>query len=574
MNKFKTEDKKQKFPHFSQLKFLPKTLNKKEKIQSLVLIIILIFSLGFLGYQEYTKRIEVIAKDGGRYTEGVVGTPKFVNPLYSQTSDVDSDLTKLIYRGLMKYNANQELVPDLAESYEISKDKKIYTFKLKNNVKWHNNESFNADDVIFTVQAIKNPEYQSPLQINFEGVEVSKIDDFTVQFTLQKEKYSPFLTENTLFGIIPKKVWESIPPKNAPFSEQNLVPVGSGPFKFKEYKKDKTSGQIVSYTLEKFPDYYGKKPYLSEIIFKFYNDYPDLAKAYNKKQIDAISYIPIEEQQNIKKEINSFNLNLPQYYAIFFNTDQNDALKYKPVRQALNFAIDRDKIVSEALNKQAILIDSPILPNYQEYNPDAKKYNFDLEKAKKTLKKGGWTKQGDYLAFEDTTLEITLTIINQPEFQKIAEIIKSNWESLGVKVNIEALEATDLQSNYIRPRQYQALLYGQLLGHDPDPYPFWHSSQAKDPGLNLTSLQRDKIDKLLETARQQINPEERKKTYQKFQELLINEAPAIFLYSPTYLYGQNKKVKGFNQKFTFVPSDRFSDVENWYVKTKLKIKNP
>ncbi|MDD3887598.1 MAG: ABC transporter substrate-binding protein [Patescibacteria group bacterium] len=573
MNKFNQEDKKQTFPRFSQLKYLPKALNKKEKILSLCLIIILILSLGFLSYQQYTKRIEVIAKDGGKYTEGVVGTPKFINPIYSQTNDVDSDLTKLIYRGLMKYNNNQELVPDLAESYEISKDKKIYTFKLKNNIKWHNNEPFTTDDVIFTVSAIKNPEYQSPLQINFEGVEVSKIDDYTVQFTLLKDKYSPFLTENTLFGIIPKKVWESIPPKNAPFSEQNLVPVGSGPFKFKEYKKDKTSGQIISYTLEKFNDYYGKKPYLSEIIFKFYNDYPDLITAYNKKQIDAISYVPFEEQQNIKKEINSFSLNLPHYYAIFFNTNENDALKYKPVRQALSYAVDREKIVNEILNKQAIQIDSPILPNYQEYNPDSKKYNLDLEKAKKTLKKGGWNKKENVLSFEDTKLEVTLTIINQPEFQKIAEIIKSNWESIGAKVNIEALEATDLQSNYIRPRKYQALLYGQLLGHDPDPYPFWHSSQTKDPGLNLSSLERDNIDKLLETARQQINPEERKKTYQKFQELLINEAPAIFLYSPTYLYGQNKKIKGFNQKFTFVPSDRFSDVENWYIKTKLKIKN-
>lgn len=567
------EDKKSKIPHFSQLKYLPKTLKKTEKIIILCLGALIILSLGYLIFFSFNNFVEFIPKDGGKYTEGLIGSPKLINPLYSQINDVDADISKLIYRGLMKYNANQELVLDLAESYEISKDKKNYTFKIRPNIKWHNNETLNADDIIFTIQAIKNPEYQSPLQINFDGVEISKIDDLAVKFTLLKDKYSPFLMENTTFGILPKKVWETIPPKNASLAEQNLIPVGCGPFKFKEYKKDKTNGQIISYTLEKFPEFYDKKPYLAEIIFKFYNDFPKSIIAYNKKQINGLSFIPYEEKDNLKKKTNFYNLRLPQYYAIFFNTDQNEALQYRPVRRALSYAIDQEKIINETLLGQANWINSPILPNFSEYNPNSQKYNFDLEKAKNILKKGGWTKKGQSLIFEDIKLEITLTIINQPEFQKIAEIIKTSWENIGAKVNIEAFEPNELQSNYIRPRKYQALLYGQLLGHDPDPYPFWHSTQAKDPGLNLTTLQRDNIDKLLETARQQINSEERKKTYQQFQDLLFKEAPAIFLYSPTYLYGQNKNLKGFNQQFTFTPSDRFSDVENWYVKTKLKIKN-
>lgn len=577
--KEKKESTQPKKTRIKSLKYIPRVLSKVEKILILICFVLILGSLIYMGVIAYPKYIQKKPAYGGDYTEGVVGQPQFLNPILAPVSDSDSDITKLIYSSLLTYDEKQELVLDLAENYEISEDQKNYTFYIKQGIKWHDGEEVNADDIVFTVQAIKNPEYQSPLRASFSGVAVEKIDDYTIKFTLTGDTFSPFLKENTTFGILPQHIWQEVPVKNITLSDYNLQPIGSGPYKFKEYKKDKQTSLVNSYSLVAFKDYFDKKPYIEEINFKFYDDYSRLIAAYNKKEVQGISYIPRDEKDNIKKDINQYLLKLPRYYAIFFNEAKNEILADKNVRKALAYAIDRERIINEAIGGEGILIDTPIPSGFLGHNPEVEKYNYDTEKSISILEEEGWeypetneesneeeTEDNKIRSNDGDDLEITLTHTSQSEFSQIAQIIAENWQAVGVKVNIQETDATILQSEYIRTRNYEALIYGQLISHDPDPYPFWHSSQREDPGLNLTSFKNVSANNLLEEARKTSDEEERIKKYLHFQNIVADEVPAILLYSPTYLYGVNPKVKGIELEYITVPSDRFADIKNWYIK--------
>ncbi|NQV00027.1 MAG: hypothetical protein HQ538_04760 [Parcubacteria group bacterium] len=577
--------------------YIPKVLSKTEKIIVLVAFVCILGSIIYIAFTTIPSYIHKKPAYGGLYIEGVVGQPQFINPILAPASDSDLDITRLVYSSLLKYDENQELVLDLAENYEISEDQKNYTFYIKSGIKWHDGEEITANDIVFTVQTIKNPEYQSPLKTSFSGVAVEKIDDYTVQFTLTGDTFSPFLMENTTFGIIPQHIWQDIPPKSATLTEYNLEPVGSGPYQFKEYKKDKKTSFINSYSLTAFENYFDKKPYIEEITFNFYDEYPALISAYNKKEVKGISYLPSEGKESLKKEINEYTLKLPRYYAIFFNEAENNILANTKVRQAIAHSIDKQKIIDEVMMGQGMIVDSPILPGFLGYNPEVKKYEYDPEKARTILEEQGWkiedqseeeaeeteeveeveenaVELGNFRYKDNVELEITLTYAVQPEFSQIFQIISENLKEVGINIIPQEINSTSLQSEYIRPRKYEALIYGQLISHDPDPYPFWHSSQREDPGLNLTAFKNNSVDNLLEEARKTSDEDERVKKYLHFQNVVANEVPAILLYSPTYLYGVNKKIEGINLEYVAVPSDRFANIANWYIKTDMYWKKP
>jgi peptide/nickel transport system substrate-binding protein len=329
---------------------------------------------------------------------------------------------------------------------------------------------------------------------------------------------------------------------------------------------------IVSYALERYEDYHDGSAYIDNIIFKFYNDYSNLIEALNQEEIDNISFIPPEEIEKIKPEIQDqtffYNLRLPRYYALFFNEPENELLSEKEVRQALAYGTNKQVIIDSVFQGQAVEINSPILENFLGYNPEIKKYEYNKDKANEILHQAGFDEINDkgYRKNGDEVLKFTITTTNQKEFSALANLLKEQWKEIGINVKIEALDPTELQTDYLRPRNYEILLYGQLLGHDPDPYPFWHSSQRTDPGLNLTSFKDTDVDDLLETARKTSKEDERQKKYIHFQNIIAEEMPAIFICSPTYPYGLTKKIRGVELDFITIPSDRFSDIKNWFVK--------
>lgn len=559
---------KTRIPKLKQLKYIWRLLSKRETLTVRILFVFILINLVFLGTRFYFIHLKTYPRSGGEYIEGLVGQPQYINPILASANEIDMDLSQLIFSGLLKYDKNQKLVPDLASDWSLSEDKKTYTFVLRKGVKWHNGKPFTADDVVFTIKSIQDQEFKSPLWISFQGVEIEKIDDYQVRFILE-EPFTPFLSLLTL-GILPKDIWQGIEPAQANLAEANLKPIGTGPFSFKFLTKDKL-GTIKSYQLERNEDYYDKKPFLKKIIFKFYNDSMEAVLALKNKKIQGIFYLSTElkEELALSKHLNYHLLHLPKYTAIFFNQKKAPVLKHKGIRLALSHAIDKERIIKEVLDGEGEIIHGPLLPGAVGFNPELRKYPFDLDRSEELLENAGWVFTDQKIRQKaGQTLMLTITAVSQEENKKTAEIIKDLWQKIGVQVNLQIVAPEDIQKEIIKPRNFQVLLYSIVTGFDPDPYPFWHSSQIETPGLNIAGFSYSEADQVLEEARMIADEKVRHEKYQHFQNILIEQIPAIFLYNPTYTYPQDKKIKGFDLKRINLPSDRFANVEEWYVKVR------
>ena len=565
------------WPKRKQWAHLPKILSPKERWLVLGFFFVILFSLMSLAVKDYLDKTEALPDYGGTYEEGIIGQPRFLNPVLAQINDADRDLTQIIFSSLLKHDGRGNLIPDLAKNYEIKENGLVYEFFLKENIKWHDGETLTADDIVFTINTIQNPEYKSPLRINWNGVKVEKIDDYAVRFKLNNI-YAPFL-HNMTVGILPKHLWAGISAQNFHLAQYNHEPVGSGPYKFKELKQNK-SGVIQSIELKKNKDFYLKDPYIENLIFEFFQNEETAIQALNKKQVDGLNFFSAAQQSKIQnKSANIYRINLPRYYAVFFNQTKTKVLSDKTARLALAYATDKKEIIEKILNNEGLIADSPLLPNSLGYTKEIKIYDFAPEHAKNILRADGWKDtDGDGILEkkinnENLKFEITLVTADWPELIKAANLIKEQWGKIGAKINLEIAGLGAIQEDYIRPREYQAILFGEVLGSDPDPFAFWHSSQKRDPGLNLALYDNEKIDKVLEEARQNLDKKIRIEKYEEFQKLLVDDVPAVFLYSPAYLYPVNKKVKGVSLENLPLPSYRFSQIENWYIKTKRVEKN-
>ena len=610
---------KSRIPSFKQLKYIRRYLSAWEKWLMRISFIIIFLSLLFSGVFFCINNLQVVPARGGEYIEGLVGAPKYINPLYSSASDVDNDISRLVYSSLFKRGKNGELAKDLVESYEINQDSKEYIFKIKDGVKWHDGNRLLVDDIVFTFNAIKNKEYKSTLRNSFLGVEIKKIDDRNIKFMLS-DPYAAFL-ELLTFGIIPADIWGQIPPESATLAELNLKPIGSGPYRFKKLVKEK-AGNIREYYLSVNSDYYCEVPNVN-LVFKFYPGFDEAVLALNNNLIDGISYLPPELDKEIlaPNTLNYYKLYLPQLTLVFFNQQSNPALADKSVRQALSYSVNRGEIINNILEGNAYAVNGPILPNSFAYFNDIKKYDYNPakagelldsvdwkvaeitgedvkdaqvalgiseEEAKEDLKEGTEEKTGDefLLRQAETTLSlgvgkwrkkndnyliIKIATIQRSENEQIVEAVSKYWEAIGVKAVIEVFPLSEIQSEVIKDRDFDALFYGQVVGSDPDPYAFWHSSQTGENGFNIANFTNKEVDQLLEDARIVSNVAERQEKYKKFQEIISEESPAIFLYSPIYTYIQSKSLKGFDVKNIYLPRDRFANINEWHIKVEKKL---
>ena len=545
-----------------------KILNLKEKFLFYFLWVILISSTISCAFLFYYSKTKAIPTYGGEYIEGIVGQPSHINPLLSSSNETDADMTRLIYSSLFKYDSAGQISSDLASSYDLSEDKTTYTVHLRENVLWHDNEKFNADDVAFTINLLSDPVYKSPLRSNWQGIQTEVLDDYTLQFKIDKP-YVGFLS-NLVFGILPKHLWNSITPSNFPLNPMNLKPIGTGPYKYDSVQKD-SDGNIVSYKLLNNQNYFMGKPYISKMTFNFYADEDSILSALNRKEIMGIGGLSSEKLKDIKvqKSVAIYDLELPRYFAVFFNQTKSIPVASDEVRTALGLATDRQEIVNTVLDGNGRPAYSPFLPGMVGYSDEFAQTEFNVDKANQLLDSKSWEKGAEgWRSKNGTPLEINLVTTDWNELTQTANLLKSQWEKVGAKVNISSLSITDVQENYIRPREYEALLFGQVVGADPDPFSFWHSSEKKDPGLNLSLFGNDDSDKLIDDGRMQFDTEKRKQDYIDLQKIITTEIPAIFLYSPSYIYPVSKSVQGIALKNLISPAGRFSDANNWYIKTK------
>ncbi|MSU54538.1 MAG: hypothetical protein EXS48_01710 [Candidatus Staskawiczbacteria bacterium] len=646
-----------KFPSFAQWKQIFKVLQRKEKKTLLVFFALLVTSFGFLVINFYISNTIVTPAFGGEYTEGIVGQPRFINPIYGETNDIDRTLIDLVFSGLMTYDNNGNIVTDLASSYTLSPDEKTYTFILKDNIVWHDRRPLTADDVIFTIKTIQNSDYKSPLRANWIDVNAEKLSDKSVKLTL-KQSYNSFL-ENCTLKIIPKHIWVNILPENFTLSSYNLQPIGSGPFEFSGLSQD-NSGFIQSLNLSSNRKYYNKTSFIASINVKFFEKTDDLIRSAKTRTIDGFATGTFEKIKT--KQFKTYSFTLPRYFAVFFNNQKSSIFADANIRKAMTYSVNKDELVQKiSTNPDSIVkVDSPILSDFYGFKEPTNLYEFDIKEADTLLDKTGFKKNADSIREKITTkkpafqfkdylklgskgpevaqlqsclthlpekkfadllkdetngtygtatenaitefqknyfsdlkptgetgtstrrklnelcvpasnniqqLKFTLVTVNQSQLVQVANLLKNYWATVGVLVEINAVNIADLKP-IIKNRSYDALLYGETLGMEPDLYPFWYSSQKQDPGLNLSLYENKDIDKLLKDARQNSDEIKKAQSLEKIQDILLKDAPALFLYNPNYIYFASIKVLGIDTKKIADPAKRFININNWFLKTK------
>jgi peptide/nickel transport system substrate-binding protein len=542
-----------------------------EKFIFAFLTIIIFISAISLASKVNSLFLVSVPAHGGEFSEGIIGLPRTINPVLAFT-DTDKDLTNLLYSGLMKYESGV-LVPDLAESYKVSDDGLIYNFKLRSDLRFHDGTQITTDDVEFTIQKIQDSEIKSPKRADWASVSIKKINNIEIQFIL-KQPYAPFLS-NTTIGIIPKNVWKNLTADQFIFNKNNLEPVGSGPYEINSIEKDNV-GTPISYRLSSFNKFHTGEPYISDITIIFYQNEDEIINSFKNGTIDnfaGISPKRASELASTTKDLLIVNNPLPRIFGLFLNQNNSPVLVNKEVRQALNLAVDRKKIVDQVLYRYGVSIDGPLPFDSSEPTTIKGGNNIaDKQTAKSILAKNGWSINSNGVMAKKVgglqqTLEISIATADSEDLKQAAEIVKKDWEEIGAKVNVRVFEYGDLTQNIIKARKYDALLFGEIINKDLDLYAFWHSSQRNSPGLNVAMYVNSKVDSLLEEARTTYKQDQLEKINKSFEKIIKEDVPAVFLYSPDYIYVMSKNIKGYNIKSIANNSERFYGIDKWYIET-------
>lgn len=593
MHKFINFIKEFRIPSKRETAFAVKTFSKKELITFVILLLISLSVVIAILLRINNYFMVQVPASGGTINEGIIGMPVLVNPVLA-TSDADRDLTSIVYSGLMRKNSNGEFIKDMAESYEISKDGTMYTFILKDNLEFHDGTNISADDVIFTIEKIKDPLIKSPKKASWDGVEVIKKDDLTVVFKL-KEPYISFM-DNTTVGIIPKALWKNVNTQEFSLSKFNIKAIGSGPYKITSVSKNK-DGVPEKYELKYFKNFALGIPHIKRINFFSFSNEKDLIKALENGSIDQAGGISPENVLKIKtSNYKIHTATLSRSFSLFLNSNKNKIFEDQSVIKAFDIALNRKFIVDEVLKGYGSTIHNPV-PKYITEEVNNQDFtDSQTEEAIQILEKAGWHKGEDGVMVKGGTTTKTITkkvgkktvtqkvsvnngavtklsfsIItgNTPELKKTVEIIKSELEKIGAVVNTDKVYETGQLSQTIRNRDYESLFFGQIINHESDLYSFWHSSQRTDPGLNIAMYNNKSIDTLLESIQKTLTLEDRLPKYKNLINEFDKNPQALMIYSPQYIYITSKTVNNIQINTLSVSSDRFASIYDWYAKEDL-----
>lgn len=539
-------------------------MGKSEKIAFWILSLLAVASLFLSVKNLYLKNTRLVPAIGGSLIEGVKGQPLYINPVLA-FQEPDTSLMKLVFSGLYKFDNQGNLIPDLAEGMPtLSEDQKQYTINLKRNAKWHNGRPVTADDVVFTINLVKNPDFKSPQKTLWQSTNIEKTADYQIKFST-KDVSGPFLYNLTL-PILPKAIWEKVGAQNFPLSELNLKAVGSGPYSIKNIENLK-NGKIKSITLESFSNYHLGKPKISEVTVKFFETEDDLFNAFYSKEIQNFGFYasPSQNQLPNDKDNQIFRLTTPQYETVFFNLNQK-ALIEQNFRNALAGSINRQDLISTVLENKALL-PKIYLANTGQDSITLNQTPWGIETAKQQLEASGWqidpatnirTKKG-------VKAELTISTNDYSTNIKTAEFLIRSWAELNIQVTLKTFSTKQLNEDVVKNRNFDILLFPQKLGPDPDPFILWHSSQINEPGKNLTGFNNPTADKLITESRTNTDLSVRMEKYKQFFQLLNEKQPALFLYQNQYIYVTDNNIKNIGLNTIFESSNRFYDLPNWYL---------
>lgn len=506
-----------------------------------------------------SNAVVVAPTPGGTLSEGAIGNPRFVNPLLA-ISQVDQDLTTLVYSGLMRY-VDGSLLPDLASDYTVSDDGTVYTFRLRD-ATFHDGTEVTADDVAFTISLAQNPDIKSPRRADWDAVVTHVIDEKTISFTLP-QAYAPFL-DNTTIGILPKHLWENVSPSEFPFYALNTAPIGSGPYEIEETVLD-ANNLPVSSTLIPFDGFTLGTPFLSRITFRYYANEEALLTAFAEGRIQAFAglsptHIPDETADSRIVRIPSSRI-----FGIYFNQNHAPILADEALREALELIIDRNAVIEHVFRGYGTAVASPIPPGFPlAEDPRAltdEERTAALEDVlagwERDAETGLWSKDGQ-------TISIALTTADTPDLRATAELVVTQWREAGIDARIQVYPLAEFSATVLRPRQYDAVLFGQALGRTLDLFAFWHSSQRNDPGLNLALYTNTKADRALASARTELVTREREELYREFVGYIEEDRPAIFLYAPEFTYMTSRALRGMEFPTLTTVSERFLNAHRWF----------
>ena len=548
-------------------------LDKRRPSDKFIIYILLMVCMGSALYTLSAlnqKYVTTVPDSGGTLVEGVIGTPRFVNPVLAITR-ADHDLVALTYSGLMRLGTDGNLQNDLAESITVSDDGLVYNVILKNNVVFHDDTPLKAEDVEFTINLIQDPELKSPLRGNWSGVSMEVLGEYEINFILE-DAYAPFL-ENLTVGILPKHIWSDLSTEELPFSQHNTEPIGSGPYQLSDIKRN-AAGLVNEYLLEAYTKT-EKVPNISSVVVRFYQNEADLAEALKKQEITSTAALSEETLGSLGElPVQIIEQPLPRVFAVYFNQNRSPALRDPAVRKALSTLVDRTELIEKSVAGYGTPTSGPMPPSFSDVESSSALSTTStttlLTQAQEILfaadwtqtEAGTWEKEIDEV---NTTLSVTIRTTNAPVFAQIASYLETTWRELGVEVGVELFEQSDLVQAVIRPRDYQALLFGSEIGRVLDFYPFWHSSEREDPGLNIALYTNITADKLLEEIRTTTDPAKQTELLTQFRDEITAETPAIFLFSPSFIYVLNSEIAVAPLTKIARPSERFLNISDWYM---------
>ena len=543
------------------------SLGQHLRWQLILTLVGFLLLITMLGYSTYTVSTELIPDRGGVFREGVAGNPRYLSPLRCQGDhDIDQDLCALLFRGLTQIDNHGRVVPDLAESWSVT-DGTIYTFRLRPDQYWHDGQPVTADDVLFTISVLQDPDVFSlpNLASLWRSVQAEKVDDLTVRFILT-EPFTPFL-DYTAIGLLPRHVWGDTPPVELAAGSLDAFPVSNGPMRVTEITADHIR-------LEPNPFFAESTPYISALEFHFYPDHSSLFPAYINGEIDGISTIlpsdlPLAQA---REDLQLFSTLIPGNTQIIFNL-QNPNLPFfqdVKVRQALYYGLNRERLLDEVVGGQGVLANSLLLPENWAYNDQLTPYTYDPALANQLLDEAGWIDtDGDGVRDKDgRRFEFQLVTSDNITRQVLVERIALEWQALGVLAVPTQATIQGLVSDLLTPRRFDAALISWETPGDPDPYPLWHSTKAEGGGQNYSGWNNEEADLLMVQARSITDEEERKELYWRFQQIFLEEVPAILLYHPVYTYGVSERVQNVQIGSINQPSERFANFSDWYIVTK------
>lgn len=503
-----------------------------------------------------------IAAEDTAFSEGVTGTLDTLNPIFA-SSLAERSAAKLLFAGLLRYDDTNQLNTDLAESWHYEDGGKRVIVILRPDIRWQDGAPITSKDVIFTINAIKNADTRSPLYSSWRNVLAKSVDTRTIEFDLPTV-YAPFIDSLTL-GILPEHLLGSTPAVELRNSSFNRAPVGSGPFEFRDIKTLSTSDAHVVLTMSANTDYFLGQPKLSRFYLHAFGDTDQLRRSFTTDEINAAVNLSVQDIDSLpaNKKENVHDSPLYDGTFAFFRTS-NPILQDANVRLALRLATNRPAIIKK-LDNRVRPLEGPLLPaQLSTTSTLPKQPNYDKAAAAKLLDAAGWVKGKDGKRIKNgQPLTLTVATAQSGDFPLVIEEIAKEWNDLGVTVQTQLVNTDDFQQNVVTPRAYDVLIYELAIGRDPDVYPYWHSSQTGQHGLNLSDYSSGKVDDALDSARSRLEPDLRSAKYKVFYEQWLADAPAIALYQPTLHYAASADATTLRGRPIIDAVDRYAQVRFW-----------